>query len=54
MVGLEPGNVEQRAAGDAYHAGHGRRVWASSWLQRAALALIAVAVLLAAWAWLSG
>ena len=53
VVGLEPGNAEQRAAGDAYHAGHGRRVWASTWLQRAALGLVAAAALLAVWAWLS-
>jgi len=54
VEGLEPGNVEQRLAGEAAHVAHGRRVWAAVWLRRAALAVLALAVALLAWRWLAG
>lgn len=54
VVGVQPGNDAQRLAGDAYHAGHGRRVWAATLLRRAALVLLATAVALAIWRGLSG
>ncbi|HRF49783.1 MAG TPA: hypothetical protein PLC98_19290 [Anaerolineales bacterium] len=52
VEGLEPGNVAQRLAGEAYHASHGRRIWAATQLRRLAWALIVVAIgLWALWQW---
>ncbi len=54
VEGLEPGNTEQRLAGDAAHVAHGRRVWVAGWLRRLAWAVIAAAVALAIWRALNG
>lgn len=38
-------NTRELAAGTAAHQRHGRGVWLAVWLQRAALALLALAVM---------
>ena len=54
VEGVESENVDERRAGEALHAGHGRRVWAATWLRRAAWALLIAAVALIVWRGLGG
>lgn len=48
VAGAAPANTRALAAGTAAHAAHGRRVWLSSALRWAALALLLIAALIVA------
>lgn len=54
VEGVESDNADERRAGDALHAAHGRRVWAATWLRRVALAMLIAAVALIVWRGLGG